>query len=983
MKIKLFALVFCVSISSILLAQSQFSEEFGTSGTLTYQYVKNDPTNTRIYTLANGLKVYLSKSTEMPRMQTCIAVRTGSKNDPADATGLAHYLEHMLFKGTDKYGSKDYEKEKVLLEAIENTYEVYRNTKDVAKRKAIYHTIDSLSGEAAKFAIANEYDKMCTEMGMKGTNAFTSTDVTCYINDVPVNQLEKWCMLETERFRNPVMRLFHTELEAVYEEKNIGMDRDINQCYEMVLSSLFQKHGYGTKTTIGTVEHLKNPSIKEIRKYFEKYYVANNMALCIAGDIDYDKTIAMIEKHFGTWKSGKENTQMTFPNEDPITAPILKDYMGPEEERVLIGYRTPPAALKKHNLALKLINKMLYNGVAGMIDLDLVQKQKVLEGFAFIEQWNDYGIFVFGAKPMPGTNLEDVKNLLLAEVEKVKKGEFSDDLLKAIANNLAKEDYQKFESYSDRAYFMVDAFIQNQAWIDIIQQSEEIRNLKREFVMQVANMYFQNNYVCISKKTGEREPQNKVEKPAITPVSVNREDKSPFLQNMISQKVSEVAPKFIDLQNDLQKSEVKPGMMVKSVKNTVNPLFNLEYVWKLGKLNAAETAFAADYLQYLGTKAMKAENLKMKMYELACSYYVDASDNELRIGIEGIDGNMEKATALLDELLQKAVGDPAALENMISGILQERADERKNKGAIRQALTNFGLYGKDNKYTARLTEAQMKAMKPADLVKKVQGLSGIKHDVYYYGPRENKAVADMIAKTHNSKKSLADAPPVKRFAVQGEGEPTVFFVDYDMKQAELVWTVKGDEYKKELMPEVRLFNEYFGGGMSGVVFQTIRESKALAYSTYSVYRQPYTKEEPFTMFAYVGTQADKISEAAPAMIELLNDLPNSANMFDMAKKSIQNSIETERITKQNIIYQADMMERLGLTEDIRKSYYERIPKMTYQDLRKFSDTHVKDKKYNIMVLGSKDKVDFKVLEKYGKVVKLNLNDVFGESDVKP
>jgi predicted Zn-dependent peptidase len=180
-----------------------------------------------------------------------------------------------------------------------------------------------------------------------------------------------------------------------------------------------------------------------------------------------------------------------------------------------------------------------------------------------------------------------------------------------------------------------------------------------------------------------------------------------------------------------------------------------------------------------------------------------------------------------------------------------------------------------------------------------------------------------------------------------------------------------------------LFNEYFGGGMSGVVFQTIRESKALAYSTYSVYRQPYTKEEPFTMFAYVGTQADKISEAAPAMIELLNDLPNSANMFDMAKKSIQNSIETERITKQNIIYQADMMERLGLTEDIRKSYYERIPKMTYQDLRKFSDTHVKDKKYNIMVLGSKDKVDFKVLEKYGKVVKLNLNDVFGESDVKP
>lgn len=978
------SICFCLSIATSLLAQQPFSEEFGNTGSLIYQYVKNDPTNTRIYTLNNGLKVYLSKSTEMPRMQTCIAVRTGSKNDPADATGLAHYLEHMLFKGTDKYGTKDYSKEKPLLDKIEDTYEVYRQTKDEAKRKAIYHTIDSLSGEAAKFAIANEYDKMCTEMGMKGTNAFTSTDVTCYVNDVPVNQLEKWSMLESERFRNPVMRLFHTELEAVYEEKNIGMDRDVNQCYEMILESLFQKHGYGTKTTIGTVEHLKNPSIKEIKKYFEKYYVANNMAICIAGDIDYDKTIATIEKYFGTWKSGKDAAQMTFPAEAMITTPILKTYTGPEEERVLIGYRTPAAALKKHNLALKLINKMLYNGVAGMIDLDLVQKQKVLEGFAFMENWTDYGIFVFGAKPMPGSNLDDVKNLLLAEVEKVKKGEFSDDLLKAIANNLAKEDYQKFESYSDRAFYMVDAFIQNQPWVDVVQQSDEIKNLKREFVIQVANMYFQNNYVCISKKTGERAPQNKVEKPAITPVSVNREDKSPFLQNVISQNIASVSPKFLDLQNDLQRSDIKPGMTVKSVKNTVNPLFNLEYVWKLGKLNAAETAFAAEYLQYLGTKAMKAEDLKMKMYELACSYYVDASDNELRIGIEGIDANLEKATQLLDELLQKAVGDQAALDNMIAGIMQERADERKNKGAIRQALTSYGLYGKDNKFTSRLTEAQMKAFKPKDLVEKVKGLSDIKHDVYYYGPRDNASVAAAMSKLHKSSKTLVDAPAVKRFPLKSEAEPTVYFVDYDMKQAELVWTTKGADYSKELMPSVRLYNEYFGGGMSGVVFQTIRESKALAYSTFSTFRTPYIKEEPFTMYAYVGTQADKISEAAPAMVELMEELPNSANMFDMAKKSIKNAIETERITKQNIIYQADMMERLGLTEDIRKSYYEKIPTMSFEDLKKFADTNVKGKKYNLMVLGSKDKVDFKVLEKYGKVVKLNLDEVFGQNpQVRP
>jgi predicted Zn-dependent peptidase len=967
--------------SQAINAQSNYKTETRTSGRFMYDIVVNDPTETRIYTLANGLKVYLSKSTEMPRMQTCIAVRTGSKNDPAECTGLAHYLEHMLFKGTDKYGSKDFAKEKPLLDAIENTYEIYRKTTDEAKRKAIYKTIDSLSGEAAKYAIANEYDKMCTEMGAKGTNAYTSLDVTCYINDVPSNQFEKWCMMEAERFRNPQMRLFHTELEAVYEEKNIGMDNDTRGVYEKIFSELFKKHGYGTKTTIGTVEHLKNPSIKEILKYYNKYYVPNNVALCIAGDMDYDKTIEVIANNFSAWKPGNPE-QMTFPAEDAITAPILKTIVGPEEERVMLAYRTPGAQLKKEVTVLNLINKMLYNGVAGLVDLDLVQKQKVREGFAYIDQNADHGIFVFGAKPMPGSKLEEVKDMLLAEVDKIKKGEFSDELLQAIINNLAKEDYQKFESYQSRAYFFVDAFINQLDWIDVVKQSEDLKNVTKAQVVAAANRYFAENYVCVMKKTGEREEKSKIVKPTITPVAVNRDEKSPFLQNVTTKKTDEIKPVFLDLEKDLQKSMLKNGSKVLSVKNTVNPLFNLEYAWKLGKLNAPETAFAAEYLQYLGTKLMKAEDLQLKMYGLACSYFVDVSDNELRIGVEGVNQNMEAALKLLEDVMTNAVADKDALDNMVAGEVQKRSDEKKNKNVIRQMLINYGLYGPSNKYTTRINEAQMKALTPEKLLAKVKELKSLQHDVYYFGPSDNAEVAKIVEKVHKTEKKLEVAPPIKIFTVKTEAEPTVFFVDYDMVQADLVWTAKGLDFNKDMLPEVRLYNEYFGGGMSGVVFQTIRESKALAYSTNSTYRSPYTKEEPFTLFSYVGTQADKISEAAPAMLELLNDMPNSPNLFDLAKKSIKNQIETERITKQNIIYRADMMERLGVKEDTRKAVYEKTQKMTYDDLKKFADTNIKNKQSNFLVLGSSKKVDFKVLEKYGKVVKLSMSDVFGET-VKP
>ena len=277
---------------------------------LTYETVENDPTGLRLYTLDNGLKVYLSQNSDEPKIQTYIAVRAGSNYDPKESTGLAHYLEHMVFKGTHKVGTADWETEKTYLDKISSLYEKHRAEKDADKKLALYKQIDKVSLEASNYSIANEYDKMTASLGATGTNAYTWFEQTVYTNKIPSNELNKWVDLEAERFSTLVLRLFHTELEAVFEEFNRGQDNDFRKRYAAMLDGLFPNHPYGQQTTIGTGDHLKNPSMIDIHNYFNKYYVPNNMAVVLVGDFEFDPTIKKVNDAFGKF----ERKELDTPN---------------------------------------------------------------------------------------------------------------------------------------------------------------------------------------------------------------------------------------------------------------------------------------------------------------------------------------------------------------------------------------------------------------------------------------------------------------------------------------------------------------------------------------------------------------------------------------------------------------------------------------------------------------------------------------------
>lgn len=647
-----------------------------------YESVAGDPLGTRIYTLDNGLKVYMSVNRETPRIQTYIAVRVGGKNDPAETTGLAHYFEHLMFKGTPNYGTSDYAAEKPMLDEIEQLFEVYRKTTDEQERAAIYHRIDSISYEASKIAIPNEYDKLMAAIGATGTNAYTSQDMTVYVENIPSNEIENWAKIEADRFRNPVIRGFHTELETIYEEKNMSLTRDARKVWEALDAALFPHHPYGTQTVLGTQEHLKNPSITNVRNYHKTYYVPNNMAICLSGDFDPEQMLSVIKKYFGDMQPNPELPKLQFQPEEPITEPVVREVYGLEAANVLLGWRLPGGSTDPNDVA-QIASAILYNGQAGLIDLDITQQQKVLGAYGGYSGQPDYSTFLVGGSPKAGQTLEEVRDLLLAEVAKLRSGDFDEKLIEASINNFKLYQMRAYEDNDSRADMYVQSFIAGTNWADEVAQLDRMSKITKQDVVDWANKYLgEKSYAIVFKREGEDKSVQKIAAPKITPIVTNRDKQSAFLTEIQQSKVKPIEPVFVDYQKDMAQFDVRDGIHVLYKKNELNDIFTLRYTFDTGTENNPALGPAFTYLSYLGTDTMSAEQIASKMYDIACSFYMGAGNNQSTITITGLSENMPRAMEIVEGLIAGAVANDAILENLKQDLLKSRADSKLNQGRI-------------------------------------------------------------------------------------------------------------------------------------------------------------------------------------------------------------------------------------------------------------------------------------------------------------
>ena len=947
----------------------------------TYTSVKGDPMQTRIYTLDNGLKVYLSVNRAKPRIQTYIAVRTGSRNDPSETTGLAHYLEHLMFKGTTHFGTSDLAKEKPYLDDIEARYEKYRTLTDPAQRKQAYHEIDSVSQLAAKYNIPNEYDKMMAAFGSQGTNAYTSNDVTCYVENIPSNEVENWARVEADRFQNMVIRGFHTELEAVYEEFNIGLAKDSRKEWAAVNKLLYPTHPYGTQTTIGTQQHLKNPSITNIKNYFKRYYVPNNVAICMAGDFNPDEVIAIIDKYFSSWKADSNLTEPQYAPLKPITQPRDTTVYGQEAENVMMAWRFDRGNSLQQD-TLTIINQLLCNGKAGLFDVNLNQPLKVQASDDGLDAMNDYSMFYLYGLPKEGQSLKEVRQLLLDEVKNLRNGQFEEDLLPAIVNNYKRYYYQQLDDNSFRANQFVNAFINRVPWEQVAGEINRISKLTKADIVKFANQHLlDNNLITVYKAQGNDTTIHKIDKPAITPIPTNNDKQSEFLKEMISAEVTPIQPQFVDFNKDLDKATFENGQTsLLYKKNTSDDLFTLAIAFPVGKENTPRLVAGAGLFDYASTKKMSLAEVQKAFYTLACDYSVSVGSDETTYYLSGLNSNMPKALALFNELLQSGHVSQGDYDNYVNAVVKSRKEAKNIQQNCFRAVQSYGFFGPHNNFNDIMSEKEMREANPDELLRLVGNLRHqLKATVMYYGPTPMAELEKLISKTMPRKKNIGkfayEAHPYKQVETN---EPKVLIAPYDAKNIYMIqYYNENIGWNPEHAAIIELFNNYFGGGMSGIVFQELREARGLAYSAFASYDEAWRKTAKEQFYTYIITQNDKMIDCVKEFNTLLDSMPQREATFANSKQYVMKNIASRRVQKFSILSNYHWAQRMGLDYDINSRIYKEIPGITLQQLAKFADERIARKPYTYIILGNEADLDMKTISSYGKVKRVSLEEAFG------
>ena len=947
-----------------------------------YRTVKGDPMHSLLYTLPNGLKIFMTVNKDQPRIQTYIAVRVGGKNDPAETTGLAHYFEHMMFKGSEQFGTQDYAAEKPLLDQVEQLFETYRQTSDSTVRAQIYGRIDSISYQASLIAIPNEYDKLMSAIGANGTNAYTSTDVTCYVEDIPSNQIDNWAMIQADRFKHPVLRGFHTELETIYEEKNMSLTSDPRKSYEALLAMLFPTHPYGTQTVLGTQTHLKNPSITNIKKYHKQWYVPNNMAVCLSGDFDPDNMVDVITKYFGDMEPNRNLQYLPVPAYKPLAKPVSKEVTGLEAETLYMGWRIP--ANRHHDmLAIQVMAEVLQNGKCGVLDRNITIPQKMLSAGVGLYNMADGGAFMAIGAPKEGQTLDELRELFLAQMDSLRQGRFADDLVPAVVTNIKLELQNSLESNDSRASMFVNAFVDGIDWADQVAQLTDLDKITKADIVAMANKYLgADSYAAVYKRQGTPTDELKIAKPQLTPIATNRDKASDFLRNVQLSKVNPIEPVFVDFAKDLDRTTAHKGQVpVLYTRNKTNDLFQLTFVYEYGTNANRAFNLANRYLGLLGTPAMTVDQIKEAFYRLGCTYFVSASAERTHVVLRGLSENMDKALALYEKLVGQAVADKEVWAQVAENTVKTMMDNKSNQRANFSRLSQYAQYGGGDNVPYLQTQyspAELRSLDPQTVVDAVRDMANYKHTVIYYGPMAKDQVVKVLDETRHLPATLADVPVNRKFVQPVTEETVIYVAPYDAKQLYLAMVSnRGKFYDPATEPARRFYNEYFGGGMNSIVFQEMRESRSLAYSAWATMAGVSSLDKPYLYMTQIATQNDKMGDAIDAFNLIINDMPLSQGALDLAKDGMESRLRTERTIKDDIAWAWLNAQRLGIDYDMDKKVFEALPQFTLDGVHAYQLANVKDNKYVYAILGNIADLDMDKLRSLGRVVILTTDQLFG------
>ena len=923
--------------------------------------------------LDNGLKVVMCEEHSSPQVYGAVYVHAGSKNDPLDATGMAHYFEHIMFKGTDRIGTINWEAEKVYLDSIDLMYDKLHETIDVKERAAIQQKINALSLASTEYAIPNEVDVILTRMGGKGLNAGTAYDQTMYFNTFPSNQIEKWMDVYVERFRYPVFRLFQSELETVYEEKNMYGDGPINAFQEYMFKEIFGDHPYG-RPIIGLTEHLKNPQTSRMREFFNTYYVANNMTLILVGDFDIDEIEPMVAEKFGTWRSGEipEQPQYTLP---VFNGPTVKKVRMTPIKIGMLAWRGVKAS-DPDNVPLNLACEIFSNGETGLMDKDMVDGN-IMAAMLMPLSLEDHGANVIIYIPkIIGQSHEKAEKLVLDNLEKLKKGEFSDELFEATKTGFLKERIQQTENFRSLSSLFLDLEMRGMTYDDYLAETERIKNITKDEIVAVANKYFTNDYLDIRSKMGFP-AKDKVDKPNWKAIEAkNTEAKSDFAKMIDAEEVPAVTPQTIEFGRDVELTTTDNGVTILSTKNPYNDIFTLSLEYNYGTLDDHDLERAVGYWELQGTDTKSFEEISLELQKIGASFYVSPGMSTTSVEISGFEKDFEQILSICEEKLFHAANDEGKKDIVAE---QEKSEEdgiKNDASTWGDAVYEYVLYGEQSTYLAKTPLKEWSKRSGADILAEISNIFNYSGNIYFVGNIDIVSVYKALL-TNNLINENAQKVEKKYRTEKRFDENQVFFAhNKKFRQSNIHMFVPGEIIDKQDKAVSSVFNKYFGTDMYSIVFQEIREFRSLGYTAYGYYSYDYLNRKPGFLYTFLGTQSDKTVDGIGAMHGLITDMPTRMEKFNASKEALIMSRASDYITFRNIPRTASTWLEQGYKEDPRAKITDIIKQTEFNDVNGFYKSYVDDRPIIIMMSGNKKKIDMKALEKYGKVTELKYKDIF-------
>ena len=947
---------------------------------ISFNCEKPSPLDVEIYKLDNGLTIMLNEDHNETSVFGAVVVDGGGKRDPSDATGIAHYLEHVLFKGTTKLGTIDYEKEKLYLDSIEVLYDQLVSVENERRRLRIQKKINRISVKAAEYAIPNEFTKLVEGMGGTGLNAGTGSDFIYYFNSFPSTQIEKWVELYSHRFIEPVFRLFQSELETVYEEKNRAMDNPFRVFNETARKHFFKNHPYGQQTILGSAEHLKNPSLSKMMEYYNKYYVANNMYLILAGDFNKNKVKRLIKQKFGRLKRG-DNIEPLNISEDDFQGREVIDLAITPYRLAWMGYRT---VQPNHEDApvLDIISNIFNNSSrTGLLD-KLNAENKILGSYASTGLGGtDHGGFGFRFVPKDDSQtFDDAERLIIKELNKVKSGEFDEEILNSIKLNMNMSHETSMESVRGRLWLIMSIILDNKPWMDIKSYPEIINNISKEQIVSVANKYLNDNYLIVRSDKGDHD-KVKLNKPPFKPVEPkNSEENSEFAMLLNEIKPVQIKPRFVDFKKDVQSENIGENIHFHYVENPINTIFSMKLQYGLGTFENASLAEASQFISLIGTKEKTFNSFKEELQKIGSKIETYSNSNYFGFNISGFDSYFSQTLELLNEFINSMHvrdSDKEKLNKLIENSKITRDRELKDPATAGRALRDYVMYGKKSPYLRRSTLSQVQKMTPEFLIEQVKNAMKYEVDILYTGTIKKQEVINYINSTLDISSNLIKTSSPITIDYKKYSRNTVYLID-DPKavQSQIYIMTEGKVLSKEDRSKSDVFNKYFGRGMASIIFQEIREFRSLAYTAYGSYINRSDITMPGYFMGYMGTQVDKTNNAISTYIDLFRNLPIKENRIATIKSGLTQSINTRKPGWRSQGSYVSNLLKEGYTEDPNKLDYNIYQNIAFNDVIQFYKDNIKTDPIVITIVTDKSKISIDKILDYGELIEVNKDKVF-------